>query len=186
MFPPGSWAQHFWVLQPQAADQSPHQAREVATVHQGRRKPTKGPWTNQRAEKRPRAPPKEIRVIVWGNTMAGSSKKAWKTYLCMVQRVQISGWLPKVTRVNSPTINSSEENARWLHHPHDDTLVINLSIVGFNTRQVLVDNRSSKDIIYYPAFQYMGIDKEHFLPSNMPLVGFGGTNVFPVGTITLS
>ena len=69
--------------------------------------------------------------------------------------------------------------------PHDDALVINLSIVGFNTRQVLVDNESSMDIIYYPAFQQMRVDKKHLLPSNTPLVGFSGTKVFPMGTITL-
>ena len=31
----------------------------------------------------------------------------------------------------------------------------------------------------------MRIEKEHFLPSNTPLVGFDGTKVFPIGTITL-
>ena len=106
-------------------------------------------------------------------------------YLCMVQSVQISGRLPKVTKVDSLTISFLEEDARWLHHPHDDALVINLSIVGFNTRQVLVDNESSMDIIYYPAFQQMRVDKKHLLPSNTPLVGFSGTKVFPMGTITL-
>ena len=31
----------------------------------------------------------------------------------------------------------------------------------------------------------MKIDKEGLLPSDTPLVGFGGTKVFPIGTITL-
>ena len=31
----------------------------------------------------------------------------------------------------------------------------------------------------------MRIDREWLLPSNTPLLGFGGTKVFPVGTITL-
>jgi len=48
-----------------------------------------------------------------------------------------------------------------------------------------VDNGSSVDILYYPAFQQMMIDKECLLPSDTPLVGFGDTKVFPIGTITL-
>ena len=50
---------------------------------------------------------------------------------------------------------------------------------------MLVNNGSSMDILYYPAFQQMKVDKEHLLPSDTLLVGFGGTKVFPVGIITL-
>ena len=90
-----------------------------------------------------------------------------------------------MTRLNNPTIGFSEEDARRLHHSHDDALVISLSIADFNTQSVLVDNGSSADILYYPAFQQMRINREHLLPSDTPLVGFGSTKVFSVGTITL-
>jgi len=94
----------------------------------------------------------------------------------MVQSVQISGQSPKMTRVNNLAISFTKEDVRLLHHPYDDALVINLSIANFNTQQVLVDNGSSKD---------NGIDKKRLLPSNTPLVEFGSTKVFPIGTITL-
>ena len=32
----------------------------------------------------------------------------------------------------------------------------------------------------------MGIDRAHLIPTNAPLVGFGGTKVFPLGAVTLS
>ena len=32
----------------------------------------------------------------------------------------------------------------------------------------------------------MGIDREQLIPKNVPLVGFGGTKVLPLGAITLS
>jgi len=67
--------------------------------------------------------------------------------------VRITGHLPKLTRVDDPTINFTEEDARRLHHPYDNALVINLSIADFNTQRVLVDNGNSGDILYYPAFQ---------------------------------
>ena len=45
---------------------------------------------------------------------------------------------------------------------------------------------SLADILYYPAFQQMGIGKERLIPTNAPLVGFGGTKVLPLGAVTLS
>ena len=32
----------------------------------------------------------------------------------------------------------------------------------------------------------MGIDRTRLIPTNAPLVGFGGTRVFPLGVVTLS
>ena len=51
---------------------------------------------------------------------------------------------------------------------------------------VLVDNGSSANILYYLAFQQMGIDRERLVPTNTPLVGFGGTRIFPLGVVTLA
>ena len=82
-------------------------------------------------------------------------------------------------------ISFTEEDARRVHHPHNNALVINLTIVDFNTRWVLVDNGSLTDILYYPAFQQMRIGRERLTPADTPLVGFGGTKVIPVGSITL-
>ena len=52
--------------------------------------------------------------------------------------------------------------------------------------RALVDNSSLADILYYLAFQQMRIYREWLTPTNAPLVGFGGTKVFPLGAITLS
>ena len=48
-----------------------------------------------------------------------------------------------------------------------------------------MDNRSSANILYYPAFQQMKFGRDQLRLVNSPLVGFGGTKVQPVGTITL-
>ena len=56
---------------------------------------------------------------------------------------------------NEQAITFMDENAKRIHHPHDDAIVITLPIADFTTRRVLVDNGSSANISYYPAFQQM-------------------------------
>ena len=48
-----------------------------------------------------------------------------------------------------------------------------------------MDNKSSADILYYPAFQQMRLGRDQLCLVNSPLVGFSGMKVQPVGTIFL-
>ena len=57
-----------------------------------------------------------------------------------------------MTRVDNLAIGFTKEDILRLHHPHDDALIIHPSIANFNTWRVLMDNGSSGDILYYPAF----------------------------------
>ena len=125
-------------------------------------------------------------MIIGRTAIIGSSKKARKTYLKMVQNVQLTGSVPKVARRESPIVGFSEEDARRLHHPHDDALVVNIRVGDYNVHRVLVDNGSSADMLYYPAFQQMGIDRTRLILTNAPLVGFGGTRVFLLRAVTHS
>ena len=104
----------------------------------------------------------------------------------MVHTVQLTSSVPKMPRVDNPTIEFLEDDTRRLHHPHDDALVISFQIGDYNMHWVLVDNGSSADILYYPAFQQMRIDRERLTPTNAPLMGFRGIRVFPLGVITLA
>ena len=113
-----------------------------------RENPPRGLEPNRQAKEQPRVSLRKIQVIVEGITMADSSKKARKTYLWMMQSMQITSHLPKLAKFDGPTINFTEDNAWRLHHPHDDALDISLLIADFNTRWVLVDNGNSVDILY--------------------------------------
>ena len=95
-----------------------------------------------------------------GGSTSSSSKKARKAYLRMVQNIQLTRYAPKMARVDNPVIGFTEEDARLLHHPHDDALVVSIRVRDYNTYKVLVDNGSSTDILYYPAFQQMRIERE--------------------------
>ena len=102
-----------------------------------------------------------------GGMPTRSSSKAKKTYLRVVQNVQLTSRPPRTCRVDEPAITFT------------------LTIAKYITRRVLVDNWSLADILYYPAFQQMRVSKELLHPVKVPLIGFGGMKVLPVGTISL-
>ena len=91
-------------------------------------------------------------MIVGGIATFGSSKKARKTYLKMVQNVQLTNFVPKIAWINNLIIKFSKEDAQRLHHPYDDALVASIQVGDHNTYLVLINNGSSVDILYYLAF----------------------------------
>ena len=63
--------------------------------------------------------------------------------------------------------------------------LISIHVRDYDNHQVLVDNRSSADILYYSAFRHMRIGRERLIPTSAPLVGFGGKRVNPLEAVTL-
>ena len=74
--------------------------------------PLKGPERYGRVEERLRAPFRGIRVIVGGIMVAGSSKSSRKTYLRMVQSIQITDRPLEHSRIGDLAIAFNEEDAR--------------------------------------------------------------------------
>ena len=66
---------------------------------------------NRRVEKQSRASLGEIKVIVEGGAMIRSLRKARKTYLRMVQNVQLTSRLPKLSWMDDSKISFTEEDA---------------------------------------------------------------------------
>ena len=60
-----------------------------------------------------------------------------------------------------------------------------LTIEGFNTRRILVDNGNSSDIIYLFAFQQLKLEPGRLRPFDSPLVNFNVDRVYPKGIVTL-
>ena len=135
-------------------------------------------------EESSRPPLEEIRMIIGGSS-TGQSSRSRKTYLKVVHNVQLFGRSPKTRTTNEQAITLTDEDAARIHHPHDNAIVITLLIADYTTRRVLVDNGSSADILYYPVFQQMNLERDQLRSVHSPLVGFGGMKVQPVGTIML-
>ena len=104
-----------------------------------------------KVEESSRPPLGEIRMIIGGSS-TGQSSRSRKTYLKVVHNVQLSERSPKTRTTNEQAITFTDKDATRIHHPYDNAIVITLLIADYTTRRVLVDNGSSADILYYPAF----------------------------------
>ena len=60
--------------------------------------------------------------------------------------------ITKDENMDEQAITFTDKDAKRVHHSHDDAVVITLLIANYTTRRVLVDNGSSANILYYPAF----------------------------------
>uniref|UniRef100_A0A2N9HZF6 Uncharacterized protein n=1 Tax=Fagus sylvatica TaxID=28930 RepID=A0A2N9HZF6_FAGSY len=148
-------------------------------------RPAKPPVQREQAEPNRLGPVGEIRTIIGGPASGGTSRASRRAYARQVHNIMVVQRPPKNVRLDDQIISFSEEDARGTHQPHDDALVITVNIAGFTTRRVMVDNGSSADILYLPAYQQMQIDKDKLRPMDAPLVGFTGDKVCPVGIVTL-
>ena len=103
---------------------------------------------------RPYQPPQdvigEIQTISGGPLIGGSFRSLRKATQRQVNSVHMIP--PFKQRWTDQDMSFNEVDARGERQPHNDPLVIMLNIEGFNTKRILVDNGSSADIIYFPAF----------------------------------
>nr|XP_018677604.1 PREDICTED: uncharacterized protein LOC108952119 [Musa acuminata subsp. malaccensis] len=68
---------------------------------------------------------------------------------------------------------------------HDDALVISARIANAQIRRIMVDTGSSADILYWDAFQKLGLVKESMKLVCSTLTGFTGASISSLGVITL-
>ena len=118
---------------------------------------------------------REIHTISSGIAGGGESNSARKAYAKSMQSEEVySLHRPmKVARTESVMLSFSEEDAQGVIMPHDDALVVTMTVANHTIHRILVNNASSADILYWPVFQQMGINRDRIKPFYSPLVGFG-------------
>ncbi|KAF8075370.1 hypothetical protein N665_1100s0009 [Sinapis alba] len=70
--------------------------------------------------------------------------------------------------------------------PHNDPLLVEISIGNCKVNKVLVDTGSSVDLIFRDILDKMGIDLHEMEPSCRSLTGFNGSSDTMLGKIRLS
>ena len=121
---------------------------------------------------------REIKTITGGSFK--SLKKACQRQVNSVHMIP-----PFKKKRMDQYMSFNEANARGVKQPHNDLLVIMLTIEGFNIKGIFMDNGSSTDIIYLPAFQQLKLDPRRLRLFDSLLVSFNGDRVYPKGIVTL-
>ena len=131
-------------------------------------------------------PLREINVIFGGFSDGRESSLAKKAHIRSFRlgetlEVQAVSKLPRL----ETTITFSDSDLESCQHPHDDSLVIRVVVANKTVHRVLIDNRSSADIILASAFDKMGIGIEKLEPVNVHLRGFSEERGLPLGSVQL-
>jgi hypothetical protein len=123
-----------------------------------------------------------LNTISGGFSGGGESSSSPKKYVRQVMLCQEYG---EQTSDREPDISFTTKDYRDVIPHNDDPMVITLQIFKWDVKRVLVDPRSSADILYYDTFDRIGLDPEQLQPFKGTLVGFTGEQVHVRGYITL-
>ncbi|GAV78892.1 hypothetical protein CFOL_v3_22357 [Cephalotus follicularis] len=91
----------------------------------------------------------------------------------------------KKTRESQIVISFSDYDLESVLLLHSDPVVIELNIYLFLVRRILIDGRSSADILYKKAFDNLKIQENSLKPIKTSLIGFLEEVVYPMGSVTL-
>jgi hypothetical protein len=131
---------------------------------------------------------REIHTIFGGLAGGGESTSARKAHARSIHMEEVYQIARprKMRKKDVETISFSDDDANGVSMPHDDALVVTMTVANHTIHRILVDNGSSAEIIYWSVVQQMGIPRDRIKPFGLPLVGFTGEQVQTMGVISLS
>ncbi|XP_062074917.1 uncharacterized protein LOC133778922 [Humulus lupulus] len=130
-----------------------------------------------------------VATISGGLHLGAPSRNDQKRYLSELDHdhevcalVQTPAQCPKL--MNFP-ITFTEDNAQNVYFPHHDPLVIDAQIGNKMVSRVLVDDRSSVNVLFKPAFTAIGLTEAYLASCATQIYGFNGDSILPMGKIQL-
>ena len=134
----------------------------------------------------------EVLTIIGGLHLAKKSHHACDKYakdaksppLVQVHRTEIRP--TKQVQRELEDIVLRDADARWVHHPHTNALVITTLVTNSNIHRLMVDYGSAVDVLYLNAYKKMGLIGDDLDPNSSPLYSFTGDHIIPKGVAKLT
>ncbi|XP_025611928.1 uncharacterized protein [Arachis hypogaea] len=117
-----------------------------------------------------------IHMISGGFGGGGLTKSSRKRHLKRVY--QVGSETP-----NLPTISFTKEDGQGIIPGHDDPVVITMILTNAHLHRTLVDQGSSANILFKPAFNKLGLDERELKAYPNTLYGLGDMPIKPLGYI---
>ncbi|XP_058185836.1 uncharacterized protein LOC131303063 [Rhododendron vialii] len=92
---------------------------------------------------------------------------------------------PRTEELPKWTITFTERDLERVQTPHSDALVVTVKIGVHDVKRILIDQGSSAEVMYYDLFKKLDIPGLALQPTDVPLIGFNGAPVWPLGRIFL-
>ncbi|GMN60139.1 hypothetical protein TIFTF001_029226 [Ficus carica] len=112
---------------------------------------------------------------IFGGTATGDTASSRRSYVCEARRyargeyINMAEHISKICRQDSASITFTDDEADRLLHPHNDALIGEIRVAGNVIRHVLIDNRSSADIMFMDALSRLKIVGAALTPARTPL-----------------
>ncbi|CAL8082065.1 unnamed protein product [Prunus armeniaca] len=128
-------------------------------------------------------------MISGGTPIADSSRRSVKSYVRAVWHPQVLSLneerSSKIRRLGWEPITFSEEEEKGIIFPHSNPMIIRADIADFNVGRILIDTRSSVNVLFADAFNGLRIDHQNLNKEITPLLSFSGDVVEPIGSLQL-
>ncbi|XP_074328339.1 uncharacterized protein LOC141666244 [Apium graveolens] len=132
-----------------------------------------------------------IHIILGGSHIGGDSRKAMDRYAReakdkpLTNVNHLSQRPPELFEREVDDIVFKENDAKWVHYPHTDALVIKMKIGMVNIHRAMVDTGSSADVLTYDAYKKLGLLNRELTSTGGHLYGFTGDSIGVKGIIRL-
>ncbi|XP_074346402.1 uncharacterized protein LOC141685184 [Apium graveolens] len=130
-----------------------------------------------------------IHIILGGSHIDGDIRKVMDRYAReakdkhLTNVNHLSQRPPELFEREADDIVFRENDAKWVHYPHMDALVIKMKIGKVNVHRAMVDTGSSADILTYDAYNKLGLLDRELTSTSGHLYGFTGNSIGVKGII---
>lgn len=125
---------------------------------------------------------------IWRGPAAGDSGNLRKNLACQTRHKSVGLEINLTNQFQGSMVHDipiifSEDDARIVHHPYCDALVVTLYVANKCLHRILIEIESSADILFLSIFARMGLEISQLKPYTTPVHRFIGGSIVPEGVI---